>query len=360
DQIKVTVFSPANGQSATSDAITLPVPTVIALVKPVEVTPGVASTLTWRVKGPNSNSYLVPIPHALVTLKSQAIDGGAERQAYTDDDGEVSLSVTIAQPKVAGLVEATAAVGNLSQTDTIYTLYPAITALFRNVGTYKGGQPITVTGTFFDTATASNDTVTISPGASSPQVSLDAKGAMTFTTPASTLPGDADGEVLVVANVKSLASKPVGYNYIIPGKTYLTGQGGFPCFIASLPGRTAAPGAVPITLTVFKEDGSVDPADIRLDGIDFHPEWVRDGSGQPFAGHVESVALHVRSGQSTNVDFKGASEFTARNLTTGQTAPIHLQCTTNDAQLARETREAEAAALQAGMVQHIKWESEQA
>src|SRR4029077_16510586 len=109
-----------------------------------------------------------------------------------------------------------------------------------------------------------------------------------------------------------------------------------------------------------KEDGSVDPADIRLDGIDFHPEWVRDGSGQPFAGHVESVALHVRSGQSTNVDFKGASEFTARNLKTGQTATIHLQCTTNDAQLARETREAEAAALQAGMVQHIKWESEQA
>ena len=34
DQIKVTVFSPANGQSATSDVITLPVSTVIALVKP--------------------------------------------------------------------------------------------------------------------------------------------------------------------------------------------------------------------------------------------------------------------------------------------------------------------------------------
>ena len=52
---------------------------------------------------------------------------------------------------------------------------------------------------------------------------------MTFTTPASTLAGDGDGEVLVVANVKGLASKPVGYNYFIPGKPYLTGQGGFPC-----------------------------------------------------------------------------------------------------------------------------------
>jgi hypothetical protein len=37
-----------------------------------------------------------------------------------------------------------------------------------------------------------------------------------------------------------------------------------------------------------------------------------------------------------------------------------LQCTTNDAQIARATREAEAAAFRAGMVQHIKFETAQA
>ena len=165
DQIKVTVFSPANGQSATSDVITLPVPTVIALVKPVEVTPGVASTLSVACQRSQQHFSSGSDPARPCHGEESAIDGGAQRQVFTDDNGEVALSVTIAQPKVAGIVEATAAVGNLTQTDTIYTLYPAITALFRNVGTYKGGQSITVTGTFFDAATVANNSVTIMPGA---------------------------------------------------------------------------------------------------------------------------------------------------------------------------------------------------
>ena len=330
------------------------------LERPAQVTPNVQSTLTWRVKGPNSNKFPVPIAHAFVNLKSAVYEGGVVQQLFTDDNGEVSMTLIMAAPKVAGNVVATAAVGALSQTDTIYSLYPAISGLSPGFGTFKGGQPVAVTGTAFDTAHVSNNSAAILPGIPTLPVSFDAKGAMTFSMPPSPLPGNGEGYVSVVANVNGLASKPAPYVYILPGKPYLVLEGADPCNKLHLPGRPPAFAEVPIELAVFKENGAIDPVTIQLDGIDVHEDWVRDTTGAVFSGHLGFEPVKVTSGQVAKVNFKGATQFTARNLATGAMATIQLTCISNAAELAAATKAAEAAANRNGEVQHIKLESEQA
>lgn len=152
------------------------------------------------------------------TVSFMAFQGSiSPGQAATSSTG--TFQADYFAPAVAGTQKATATLSknNAISSSVNVPVHPILNSVAPNVGPVAGGQNVTLSGDGFDPG---NTSVDFSGAAA--KTGTIALQSIQAVTPKSPLGGDGDGTVDVTATVNGLPSLSVAYQYILPGKPYIS------------------------------------------------------------------------------------------------------------------------------------------
>ncbi len=278
DTVTLKVFSVATGLSATG-SVTAPGPSALTFANLTYMLPGASQTVTGSVVDSSSCT----IEATPVSLSATA---GTVPTATTNESGMFSSAYT-AGP-IAGLATITGTSGNISASVTVPVL-PNDVALSTYAGSVTGGQRVTLTGAGFDSSTTIYFGGPLAGSGRGSEATVNSVASdhhsVVFTTPLSPLGGDGTGVASVTAVVNGMTGAALNYRYIVPGRPVLVTDGDY-C-------KTQP---VPMTVTVFNDDGSVDHAKVDLKAT--YPAFVEGKN------HVDT--LSVKSGSTFYVVGSGS------------------------------------------------------
>jgi hypothetical protein len=217
--------------------------------------------------------------------------------AGTDATGK--FQDTYFAPGVADTQQVTATLSsNNSVTASVpVPVHPILNSITPNIGLVAGGQSVTLAGDGFVSRAPANNTLDFSGAAA--KVGTVALQSIQAVTPHSPLGGDGDGTVDVTVTVNSLPSLSVPYEYVLPGKPYISFKS-MSCkmhyIVVTVYDDNAKPVVVPIKLTAsypaYFDKGSWVASMTTTSGV-----WVQVDKGGPF------TATNTNKGFSSSASF---------------------------------------------------------
>lgn len=218
DQIILNLAMQESGQFLATSAVTAPSASQILnlAVTPTGGDPWVFVNKQADVSGTVADAGNCAVESQLVSLFGYqgAVNPGS---AGTSATGE--FQSTYFAPGVAGTqkVQANLANNNSVTASVPVPVHPILNSVTPNLGPVAGGQSATLAGDGFDPGNT-----TAAFGGAAAQVGTVSLNTIQAVTPHSPLGGDGDGTVDVIATVNGLDSQGVPYQYILPGKPYIS------------------------------------------------------------------------------------------------------------------------------------------
>lgn len=287
DSITVNIALPTSGQFLKT-TVTAPSTTQVfnLAVNPVSPDPWVFVNRKADVTGSAADNGNCGIEGQ--TLNFSASQGTVSPSpATTSDLGTFQTSYFAPAVASTETVTATLVTNNSVTASVVVPVHPILNTIQPALGPVAGGQNAALAGDGFE----AGHTVASFDAASAKVKSATLK-SIQVVTPKSPLPGDGEGTVPVVATVNGLDSFWIPYQYIVPGKPYLSF-------------RTTSCTTHYLTVTVYDKNGQPVVAPIQLTA----------GYQAYLSSGVWVSTLNTTSGASVQVDKGGP--FTATNKNNG-------------------------------------------